>query len=165
MSPRRWPRALPILVLACTSWGPEARAISGAAPTAADPRLSGRYQVRFGQSAKTCGPLIKPVETQADLEIAADRIKVRFPTALFGLQSLDLTYDASRDPYETHIERRVSLGPTQATLSLDLQIRVRHRDGKPAIDFTVHFKKVADDPRWNCEVRGEGQATRIGDPA
>lgn len=70
-------------------------------------------------------------------------------------------YDSKAGTVSDHLEQRVSLGPTEATLSLDIKGNLVNRDSKPEIRYEISFNKTADDPDWNCKVRGKGRINKL----
>lgn len=127
---------------------------------AADP-LSGTYLVRYEQTEKSCGPKIRPVEARVSIEVTADRLRVSWPEGFLGIQLIDVRFDPQQGGFADRISRRVDLGPTQATLTLDVNGHVIRKDEQPEIEFKVQFDKTADDPAWNCKVAGKGLARKI----
>jgi hypothetical protein len=129
--------------------------------TSADP-LSGTYLLHFEQTSKSCGPTIKPVQTEVSLDVDGDTLRIRNLRGLFGVQIIEAVLDRRTGQFAQHVERRVDLGPTQANLTLDVKGEVSSRQkGGQEIRFDVTFDKVADDPAWNCRVTGKGRASRI----
>lgn len=137
--------------------------IPGRAAAAPKPdfRLSGTYRVRLEQSFKSCGPTRKPLELKATVAFFHDRVEAQFPIPFLGLKTITGDFDPERETLQVNLEQRVDLGTTSATLILDLSGRIYGRGERPEIDMTFRFRKIADDPEWDCEVEGELRAERL----
>lgn len=122
--------------------------------------LAGNYRLHFEQTAKDCGPRIEPIDANISLRAVDGKLQVRFPTGFLGITVLEADYDGSRNEIIQEFEQRVDLGPTAATLKLTLRARIQTQAGRPQINYTVVFDKIADDPDWNCRVSGRGWARK-----
>jgi hypothetical protein len=123
--------------------------------------LSGTYRIHFEQTSKSCGPTIPPLETEVVLQFSNNRMRVKAAPGFLGVDVLEADFDRQRNEIRTHMTKRVNLGPTQAKLTLDLKGRVNEKGKKPEIQFETSFDKTADDPAWNCKVRGKGWARKL----
>jgi hypothetical protein len=123
--------------------------------------LSGTYLLHFEQTSKSCGPKIRPVEMEVGLEVSNGRMHVTAPPGFLGIKMLEADFDSQRNEIKTHAKKRIDLGPTQATLTLDLKGRFAKKGDKPEIRFELAFDKNADDPSWNCKVAGKGWAKKL----
>lgn len=136
--------------------------ISNAAVAAQSPdSLSGDYRLHFEQTSKTCGAKISPVDIDVTLNFSDTNVAMKFPGGFLGINFLDAKFDPQTGTVNDHLERRVSLGPTEATLALDIKGKLVNRDTDPEIRYDVSFDKTADDPAWNCKVTGKGWARKL----
>jgi len=144
------------LLLACALSLQTAQAAEAVSPQA----LSGDYELHFEQTAKDCGPRIDPVDINVSLRATNGKLQMRFPSGFLGITVLEADYDGSRDEIIKEFEQRVDLGSTAATLKLTLRARIHTQAGRPVLNYTVVFDKIADDPDWNCRVVGRGWARK-----
>ena len=134
-----------------------------------DFRLSGTYRIRLEQSFKSCGPTPEPLEIESTIAFFHDRVEAQFPLPFLGIRTIIGDFDPERGSLQVNLEQRVDLEETSATLILDLHGRTYDQGERPEIEMTFRFRKIADDPAWDCEVDGELRAERIsgvsGSPA
>lgn len=123
--------------------------------------LSGEYRLHFEQTSKTCGAKISPVDINVTLNFSDTSVAMKFPSGFLGINFLDVDFDSKTGTVSDHLEQRVSLGPTEATLALDIKGKLVNRDSNPEIRYDVAFDKTADDPAWNCKVTGKGWARKL----
>ncbi len=123
--------------------------------------LSGDYRLHFEQTSKTCGAKISPVDINVTLNFSDTNVAMKFPSGFLGINFLDVNFDSQTGTVNDHLEQRVSLGPTEATLALDIKGKLVNRDSNPEIRYDVSFDKPAADPAWNCKVTGKGWARKL----
>lgn len=123
--------------------------------------LSGDYRLHFEQTSKTCGTMISPVDINVTLKFSDTNVAMKFPRGFLGINVLNAKFDSQTGAVNDHLEQRVSLGPTEATLTLDIKGNLVNQDSNPEIRYEVSFVKTADDPAWNCKVAGKGQARKL----
>ena len=144
-----------LLFVATQGYDPFARA----APATPD-SLSGNYRLHFEQTSKSCSAMISPVDTNVTLTFSDSSVTMKFPQGFLGIQLLEASYDPKKGKLQDRLEKRVSLGPTQATLVLDIDGNVK-RSQIPEVRYEIVFDKIADDPAWNCKVTGKGSARKL----
>jgi hypothetical protein len=136
--------------------------IQNAALAAQSPSsLSGDYRLKFEQTSKTCGAKISPVDINVTLSFSESNVTMKFPRGFLGINILKAKFNPQTGAINDHLEQRVSLGPTEATLTLDIKGNLVNQDRNPEIRYDVSFDKTADDPAWNCKVTGKGQAKKL----
>jgi hypothetical protein len=123
--------------------------------------LSGDYRLRFEQTSKNCGPQIDPVEMEVTFTFSDTNVTMSFPNDFLGIDVLDAKFDPDTGTVSDQLQKSVSLGPTEAILSLDLQGNIVERGSDTEIHFEISFDKTADDADWNCRVTGEGRAVKL----
>jgi hypothetical protein len=123
--------------------------------------LSGDYQLQFEQTSKTCGAKISPVDISVKLTFSESNVTMSFPSGFLGINFLNAKFNPQTGAINDHLEQRVNLGPTEATLALDIKGNLVDQDSNPEIRYDVSFNKTADDPAWNCKVKGKGRAKKL----
>ena len=123
--------------------------------------LSGDYRLHFEQSSKSCGTEIGPVEVIVTLDFSESSVAMRFPSEFLGVKFLEAEFDSQTGTVNDHLEQRVSLGPTEATLTLDIEGSLVSQGDNTEIHYEVSFDKIADDPAWNCKVTGKGRIIKL----
>jgi len=136
--------------------------IQNAAMAAQSPdSLSGDYRLHFEQTSKTCGAKISPVDTNVTLNFSDSNVSMKFPRGFLGINLLNAKFNSQTGTVKDHLEQRVSLGPAEATLILDITGNLVHQGTNSEISYKVSFNKTADDPAWNCKVTGKGWAKKL----
>ena len=133
--------------------------LSRAAPSPAS--LTGDYQLYFEQTSKTCGDKISPVEVKVRIIFSDSDVTMKFPSGFLGINILKAKYNSQAGTFDDQLEQRVSLGSVHATLALDIKGKLASQGGNSDIQFEVLFVKTADDPEWNCNVKGKGRARKL----
>lgn len=133
--------------------------ISLAAPSPES--LSGNYNLHFEQTSKSCGAKISPVDVDVAINFSDSRINMKFPSGFLGINILDAKYDSQNGTFKDQLKQRVNLGSTKANLTLDIKGKLVNQSSKPEIRFDITFNKTADDPDWNCKVKGKGLAKKL----
>jgi hypothetical protein len=123
--------------------------------------LSGDYRLHFEQSSKSCGAEIGPVEANVTLDFSESSVAMSFPSGFLGINFLEAEFDPQTGTVNDHLEQRVSLGPTEATLTLDIEGSLVSQGDNIEIHYEVSFDKIADDPAWNCKVTGKGRMIKL----
>ena len=123
--------------------------------------LSGDYRLHFEQTSKTCGVKISPVDTNVTLNFSDANVSMKFPRGFLGINLLNAKFDSQTGTVNDHLEQRISLGPTEATLTLAIKGNLVNQGKNPEIHYQVSFDKTADDPAWNCKVTGKGWAKKL----
>jgi len=86
---------------------------------------------------------------------------MKFPRGFLGINLLNAKFNSQTGTVKDHLEQRVSLGPAEATLILDITGNLVHQGTNSEISYKVSFNKTADDPAWNCKVTGKGWAKKL----
>lgn len=123
--------------------------------------LSGDYRLHFEQTSKSCGGKISPVDVNVTLNFSDTNVAMSFPSGFLSINFLEAKFDPQTGTVNDHLEQRVSLGPTEANLTLDIKGNIVSQDNNTEFLFEVSFDKTADDPAWNCKVTGKGRAIKL----
>ncbi len=123
--------------------------------------LSGDYRLHFEQTSKTCGAEISPVDINITLDFSDTSVAMSFSSSFLGINFLEANFDPQTGIVDDHLEQRVSLGPTEANLTLDIKGKLVSRGDNTELLLEVSFDKTADDSAWNCKVTGKGSAVKL----
>lgn len=126
----------------------------------ADSRLSGPYQLQFQQTAKSCGTSARPENLPVDITVSENRIVARFKTRFLGLNQLEANYDPATGLFSTETMRRSNEENMGFTLDLRLDGSLDLKADPPTLQFKFELDKEGDEPGWECQVSGNGSATR-----
>ena len=126
-----------------------------------NPHLSGEYRLRFHQKSKSCGPPLPEMEILATIAVFRDHLVAEFPEPFLGLQSLSAEFQPDRLEFHSRGEQRIDLGPAGVWLTLEVWGRFFRETELPELDFEIWFRKLGEDPDWDCEVTAEGQGKKV----
>lgn len=105
--------------------------------------------------------MIAPVDVNVSITFSDSHVRMNFPSGFLGINLLNAKFDPQTGTFSDQLQQRVSLGATQADLSLKIKGKVMSNGGNTDVNYQVSFDKRADDPDWNCKVEGKGHARKL----